>query len=154
MYGRRTRATANREKPFQPLAPGTPHALVHIATSCTAVQKKQHETTFHRPCLSRRSEGKHHRHVIWIVWLIDHGHTIGERTRKKKKSTEKGGRKAPFFVYRWKICSKAERSVGAIKSGRVCSEPSPGRTEGALIKCGRNHLSPARRTWTGAGRSV
>ncbi|XP_052562955.1 uncharacterized protein LOC120426057 [Culex pipiens pallens] len=69
------------------------------------------------------------------------------------RSTRKGGRKEPLFGV------PLENLLGGWAVGRRCSErasvwPSPGRTEGALIKCGRNHLSPARRTWTGAGRSV
>ncbi|KAL1378391.1 hypothetical protein pipiens_015615 [Culex pipiens pipiens] len=36
-----------------------------------------------------------------------------------EEAHEKGDAKSPFFVYRWKISSEAERSVGAVKSGRV-----------------------------------
>ncbi|XP_052562975.1 uncharacterized protein LOC120420391 [Culex pipiens pallens] len=60
-----------------------------------------------------------------------------------KKHTKRGTQRAPFFVYRWKICSKAERSVGAVKSGRVCSELAFTRANGGRADQVREESSVA-----------
>ncbi|KAL1377781.1 hypothetical protein pipiens_016022 [Culex pipiens pipiens] len=72
-----------------------------------------------------------------------------------KKHTKRGTQRAPFLCTAGKSARKLSGRSALLRAGEcAASRPSPGRTEGALIKCGRNHLSPARRTWTGAGRSV
>ncbi|XP_052561936.1 uncharacterized protein LOC120431545 [Culex pipiens pallens] len=60
-----------------------------------------------------------------------------------EEAHEKGDAKSPFFVYRWKICSEAERSVGAVKSGRVCSELAFTRANGGRADQVREESSVA-----------
>ncbi|KAL1401874.1 hypothetical protein pipiens_006336 [Culex pipiens pipiens] len=76
-----------------------------------------------------------------------------------EEAHEKGDAKSPFFVYRWKICSEAERSVGAVKSGRVCSELAFTRANGGRADQVREESSVAgtanvdRRGAIGSGRT-